>query len=696
MRLSLLVALAFLVACSTAEDKHQPDAAVTGCSSAADCDDGDACTTDTCSATRMCEHAAKTIDDSIDCTTDACNAATGEVTHTPVNTMCEQDGKSCTVATCSATTGCAHTLNDNACSDAFSCTTNTCTPTAVAADATTGCLVVPNNNSCGDSINCTADTCNPTGAGHDAAGCVHQTMNNLCEVDGKSCTVATCSATTGCTETPTNAMCNDNATCSTDTCSPTGPGATGCSHTLNNAMCTDTAECSTDACSPGTGGADTTTGCLHTANASACSANAACGATFDCVCNGGYSGDGLTCTGIACDALTDPVNGFVDTTNGNNYPSTATYACDPGFGPVGSATRTCGTDGHWSGTAPTCDPTFYVVRVGDGTAALSSTSAAVFLEERTSAGTIMRTLSLPTAASGANAPFTLSGTANTEGGLARSADGGFVTLAGYATAPGKANVSTTPNVSTDATSVNRVVARVSLDGLVDTSTVLPNAFNASSVRGACTDDGTTFWVTGTSSAAATGGVQYTTLGSTSNPTQISSTVTNLRNVAIFDDQLYASTAAGTRGVFTIGSGLPTTTGQVAVQIASSSPTSASPQSFAIVDVNGDGDLDTMYVTQDSGTLAGKVNLQKWTYNGTIWSQVTAFGATAGTTTPTTAGLTTWLDSTGKVHIIVTTGESPSRILHIVDDGVNTAPAATVIGTAGTNTVFRGVARSPTL
>src|SRR6187551_1539032 len=121
MRFVPLVALAFLFACSSADDKQQPDAGVTGCQSAADCDDSDACTTDTCGTNHMCEHAAKTVDDSISCTTDACNPATGEVTHTPVNTMCD----------------------DNA-----TCSTDSCDPTATGADATTGCVHTLNNNAC--------------------------------------------------------------------------------------------------------------------------------------------------------------------------------------------------------------------------------------------------------------------------------------------------------------------------------------------------------------------------------------------------------------------------------------------------------------------------------------------------------------------------------------------------------------------
>ena len=36
----------------------------------------------------------------------------------------------------------------------------------------------------------------------------------------------------------------------------------------------------------------------------------------------------------------------------------ANYTCDPGFILVGDRTRICGSDGTWSGMAPTCERKF--------------------------------------------------------------------------------------------------------------------------------------------------------------------------------------------------------------------------------------------------------------------------------------------------------------------------------------------------
>src|SRR6185312_117594 len=127
--------------------------------------------------------------------------------------------------------------------------------------------------------------------------------------------------------------------------------------------------------------------------------------------------------------------------------------------------------------------TFVVVRVGDPSAdsgALSNASTPVFLEEYNLDGTLTNIannpLPLPTAASGSNAAFTLSGTTSSEGALTLSADSHFLTLAGYASPPGVASIKSQ-------TTVNRVIARVDSSFNVDTSTLISDGFTGDAVRG---------------------------------------------------------------------------------------------------------------------------------------------------------------------------------------------------------------------
>src|SRR6185295_20015486 len=56
-----------------------------------------------------------------------------------------------------------------------------------------------------------------------------------------------------------------------------------------------------------------------------------------------------------------------------------------------------------------------VVRVGDGAAALAGTGTAVFLEEYTTAGSLVQTIAIPTTTSGANRRLVMTGTTTSEG-----------------------------------------------------------------------------------------------------------------------------------------------------------------------------------------------------------------------------------------------------------------------------------------
>jgi hypothetical protein len=685
------VLFAVLCACGGSDSKTQQDAGIdapmidappTGCQAASDCDDSNPCTTDTCSSSHTCAHAAPAgLDDGVDCTEDACDMSTGAITHTVNNGMCD-DGVACSTDVCDPTAGCTHTADNTACNDNVDCTTDTC-------DVATGCVFTPVDTACDDGVDCTVDSCSAT------TGCGHTAMDNLCELDGKSCTVPTCSPTTGCSEAPTDAMCNDNATCSTDTCDPTAAGAnatTGCVYQLDNAMCADTAECSIDPCAPGTGGADPTTGCAYTPDPAACDSNATCTSSFDCACNAGYTGSGLTCSGVTCDALSNPTNGTVTITNGGLYPSTATFACSPGFAPTATQ-RTCGTDGHWSGTAVTCEATFFVVRVGDGSATLSTAATPVFVEERfVGDGSLVRTITLPTTANGAQAQLTASGTATSEGGMTRSTDGRYVVLAGYAADAGTAAVANTANLSTGTGPVNRVVGRIDTTGAIDTSTRLVDAFTgitgtAGNPRGVASADGTAFWVTGTSSSTPIGGMFYVTLGSTGTAVHLEGS--NIHQTGIFDGQLYESS---TSAVEAVGTGLPTTSPQVPASVAATT----SARAFAFVDTDATAGVDMLFIAIDanSGTT-GVLNIQKWTLVGTTWTKDTSFApALAGVTGAGSGvrGLTAWVDN-GTPHIVATLAVSPgNRIVGITVD--TETPTATVLATADTNTVFRGVALSP--
>jgi hypothetical protein len=150
--------------------------------------------------------------------------------------------------------------------------------------------------------------------------------------------------------------------------------------------------------------------------------------------------------------------------------------------------------------------------------------------------------------------LTQSGTATSEGQLMIGPGG--LTLVGYNADAGTASV-----VSTTAAVANRMVAVVDLAGNVNLTTALTDAYSGNNIRSAVADNSGNIWTGGTASAANGPGVRATTLGGTTS-TQLSTTVTNIRVVGIYNGQLYCTTQSGSNiGINTVGTGLPTTSGQ---------------------------------------------------------------------------------------------------------------------------------------
>ena len=58
---------------------------------------------------------------------------------------------------------------------------------------------------------------------------------------------------------------------------------------------------------------------------------------------------------VDCGSLTNPANGQVDTSSGTTFGSTATYTCAIGYTLSGSQSRTCGADGNWTSSEPSCN-----------------------------------------------------------------------------------------------------------------------------------------------------------------------------------------------------------------------------------------------------------------------------------------------------------------------------------------------------
>lgn len=328
-----------------------------------------------------------------------------------------------------------------------------------------------------------------------------------------------------------------------------------------------------------------------------------------------------------------------------------------------------------------------VVRVGNGVTGLTTSAAPVFLDEFTTAGTPVQTVPVTPTLPG-NRRFTISGTNVGEGALNRSANGQYLTLAGYDADVGRADVG-----NTTSTVVNRVVARVDAAGLVDTTTVMTDAYTFGTIRSAVTDDGSRFWTGGfggtlVSNGPTTGGTRYVTYGSTGSSTRISEAPNSTRVVSIYNNQLYVTGSSDpNRGVNAVGTGLPTTPGQPTTRLPNAS-SSTDPYAFVFFDrTTAISGVDTLYVADQNTTIG----LQKYSFDGTNW---TLRGSVPGSFT----GVTGIMSGTTQVDLYATRGTGPANeLVKIVDTAAFNATITatpTVLAVAPANTAFRGLAFAP--
>lgn len=311
-----------------------------------------------------------------------------------------------------------------------------------------------------------------------------------------------------------------------------------------------------------------------------------------------------------------------------------------------------------------------VVRIGDGTAALTNASTAVFVEEYTPAGTLVQSIPLPIAASGSNRALTMSGTATSEGFLNVSANGFYLTLAGYDMAPGTASIATSPVLT-----ANRVIGRLDIVGTVDTTTALTDAYDTRNIRSVYSDDGQRFWTTGSAE-----GVRFVNaLGDTTSLPLGVGAPTNLRVVTSYFGDLYVSSATGLfQGVSQYGTGLPTTTGQ-APALLSGFPTATGPSNYDYFFASP----DTLYVADDSANGTG--GIQKWAQSGGAWTlQYTlSLSATSGC-----RGLSGFTQNGTTTLYATSVTSGATAIVSVVDTGPTSVVNSIV--PAPTNTRFAGL------
>jgi hypothetical protein len=335
-----------------------------------------------------------------------------------------------------------------------------------------------------------------------------------------------------------------------------------------------------------------------------------------------------------------------------------------------------------------------VERLGDGSTALTGAAFPIALLEYKPAGTLDQTIT--TEFTGGNL-LTDSGSATSNGYL--GSNGTFVAVSGSNSAVATAGVAALNTKASNIFGANGSVAGRVVFPTGGPSGSPPSPFSGNNFRSAFPTGATTFYASGTSSGSPnTGGPWYY---DGANFTQLSTTATNLRNIGVFNNQLYVSSGgAGFLGVSTVGSGTPTTAGQTTTLVIDGG-TGASTYGFVLFDTDNNGSVDRAYLADDRTATGG--GLRRYDFNGSVWTNnyslllntnTNALVGTGGAGIVGLRGLTgTWNAGTATLYA-TTTETSNNKLVAITDTG--TAPAAfTTVATAGSaNYVFRGVTLSP--
>jgi hypothetical protein len=324
------------------------------------------------------------------------------------------------------------------------------------------------------------------------------------------------------------------------------------------------------------------------------------------------------------------------------------------------------------------------LQVGSGGQALSNQSQLIKIVEINSTnGSVVQTINLPyTSAMELNGNFkiTAQGSSTNDGNLTLSANNAYFVFTGYNSDTGIATISGVANTK-------RVLARVGMDGVADTKTLMDVAKSTGNARCAASNDGSGFWFAG-----STLGLRYVPYGSTGTGVGadtaviVSNTITNLRTIQIYGGDLIVGTGSQTVRLGKI-TGLPTNGGNTMVQFPGIKTNFGVNSVYMTSLPGGPAGLNTLYFASDATSLGVfKYCLNPSTNN---WDSIGVMAAGTGyrALSGTTAGNSVTLYGVA----------SGSPINTFVDQtGYNVAPTATPNSffTAPTNTAVRGLQLVP--
>jgi autotransporter passenger strand-loop-strand repeat protein len=328
---------------------------------------------------------------------------------------------------------------------------------------------------------------------------------------------------------------------------------------------------------------------------------------------------------------------------------------------------------------------------------------------------------------------------SSEGSLELSGNGQSLVIAGYGVNATTFNEGGIPVYGTAAlaqstsveggeyTAVARVVADISYNGTIDTSTALYDVFNGQNPRSVATVNGTVFYLSGQGVKGSTNQGVFVAQDGASLATAID-TATDTRTVEIYDGSLYVSvdsTQGPTDGIESYGT-LPSgaATFSLLAGMGKVTLTAAQVNSVNAADVGQVVNLSpenyffanatTLYIADGGDPKEGGVGdggLQKWTLNPTtgVWTLdytlsdgLNLVNNSSASGTSGLIGLTATLNANGTVTFFATTEPltdlGQTALVTITDVVANTivptGETFTVLDTAATDTNVRGVAEAP--
>ena len=311
-----------------------------------------------------------------------------------------------------------------------------------------------------------------------------------------------------------------------------------------------------------------------------------------------------------------------------------------------------------------------VEKVGNGSV-LSNKASRISADEYTTSGILKQSIHFD---NGSNITLTAVGNDADEGFPSLSPDGLFVIFPGYSDTIG------TPSVAGG--SHNRQFGYANANGGLSIPVLNLSFLNGGSFRSATTD-GFNWYGAGAAGyiyVNSSGAVAASPLGTT-----------GTRCVAIYNGQLFYSTASGVAGVYQSGTGLPSNGLQPVTLIAAST----NPNQFAFNPAH-----DILYIA-DEGSAAGGGGIKKYVYSAATSLWVLKYTLNNnGTARTACRGLTVDWSGTSPVIYATEATASSNRLLKVTDNGsalstvqTNGIPPA-FLATAAANYRFAGLTFAP--